>query len=759
MVTLVVVYSSALISVSVTRAQQADFVNSCPNSYPAFGGDVCYKQFPPNDLNDFVVPSCPSDHTLISDKCFPNRHENECSVGETWKPAHSENGHSVPGRCVPNPPSTKVGLTDTEYFTTGYFLIAFTSRILYLGGLMLDSSLRYFVFEMGTFVRGGVGGAIEQGWTVIRDIINLTFVFGLIYAGLMTIIKGEGQTQKMLVAIILGALMINFSMYFAKIIIDITNVATFEIYNQMTTGSNPNSLEWGISGLFMDKLGLLTLMDGSEVKFVETVKSGGITFSILVSIFFLITFLVFIAGAILVTIRFIALLILLIFAPIAFAPAFLPYVGGLSKEWWDKLIANALFAPAFMLMVWFSVNILKASTLTSAGTLASNLVNAPLSTEVSVSSTAVGATGAALINFVLAIGLMIGSLIVAKKIGALGASTAVAWGNSTRKWAVNNMVKRPAGAAARGSVGWASKGIVKQMDKAGISTQNMFSRAARSPFEAGANAKFGTQHSSVSMGKQRSEWQRTASANTRQNTLHASLADPATREQALLGATVADLEHYGIEDIMKDPEMVGQLTHSQFEGIIKNADLTDAQRDELRKTRGIQVIANVNRRAAGATGAHTGVSKASKAELEAMGIAHLNTPAVAIQLTDAQISDLKPGEKFTESQINTLKETRKNAMIAAVSDADPVIAATKAATFFAGKNVADISKLPPDVLKNENAMEYISAETLRKIQDAGTMSKTDRIAISENIKTHPLYAQREALNYLNNNNRGKDFAA
>ena len=51
-----------------------------------------------------------------------------------------------------------------------------------MGGNLLDWSIELFVIGFGdNFTDTGVGGAVENLWVIVRDLFNLTFIFGLVY--------------------------------------------------------------------------------------------------------------------------------------------------------------------------------------------------------------------------------------------------------------------------------------------------------------------------------------------------------------------------------------------------------------------------------------------------------------------------------------------------------------------------------------------------------------------------------------------------
>jgi hypothetical protein len=91
-----------------------------------------------------------------------------------------------------------LGFTSPEFWSTGYFLIYITSGIVGYAGTLLNASITHFVLNMGTYLgaKEGVGAGLNTAWKVIRDIVNLTFVFGLIYLAFMTIAQADTHKLK-----------------------------------------------------------------------------------------------------------------------------------------------------------------------------------------------------------------------------------------------------------------------------------------------------------------------------------------------------------------------------------------------------------------------------------------------------------------------------------------------------------------------------------------------------------------------------------
>lgn len=147
---------------------------------------------------------------------------------------------------------------------------------------------------------------------------------------------------------------------------------------------------------------------------------------------------VLLAVAVLLVVRYISLLFIVVLGPFAFLAMILPATEYLSKQWWEKLVKWSLFSPAFA--ICFLISIQTMNTLNDKLALTKiNGIDVPLS-------------GAAFIDYLLSIGFMLGSLLVAQELGIHGAGTAINLGKrasgAVGNWAKNRSmanVKRGAG--------------------------------------------------------------------------------------------------------------------------------------------------------------------------------------------------------------------------------------------------------------------------------------------------------------------------
>ena len=123
------------------------------------------------------------------------------------------------------------------------------------GGGVLDFGVNTFVLDFGTQFRAtGLGDMVDQ---VVRDFFNITFIFGLVYLGFTMILKNDdANTRRWLVSLIIAALLVNFSLFISKMVVDASNIIATQVINA------------GIdSGVFLPKADT----EGSQIDFAASI--------------------------------------------------------------------------------------------------------------------------------------------------------------------------------------------------------------------------------------------------------------------------------------------------------------------------------------------------------------------------------------------------------------------------------------------------------------------------------------------------------
>ncbi|MCI0619432.1 hypothetical protein L0Y40_00115 [Candidatus Wolfebacteria bacterium] len=314
-------------------------------------------------------------------------------------------------------------------------LVTFAAGLLGIAGVVLNIAINITVVHAADFIRSI--GSITIAWELIRDVMNALFIFILLFLAITIILRVERfGGKKMLASIIVAALLINFSFFFTRVIIDASNILTYEFYKpiaaaaggasaRVNTGtSTPSETEVnigninliGFSAAFMQHLRLVTLFSAEAVDFADI---SLVVRQLFVTIFLLIAAFVFLAVGILLEIRFVILVILLVTSPVMFLGLILPKGSEWSRKWWTPLWDQVIWAPVFMLLASLSYIIISNPTFVEK-------INKP-----DLGNLAEAFKGADLIviafNFIIVIGFLVAAIIIAKTMASKSAKGAVDW--------------------------------------------------------------------------------------------------------------------------------------------------------------------------------------------------------------------------------------------------------------------------------------------------------------------------------------------
>jgi len=283
-----------------------------------------------------------------------------------------------------------------------------------LSGIVLNGIIYYTVVDVSNNYTKLT--SINVAWGTIRDIANMGFIFVLLYAAIQTILGIGSDTKKLIVRIVIVAILINFSLFFTKIIIDISNVLALLFYDAIAPGAASAGFsltQTGLSNAFMQHLTLQSLYQTTAS--LNLGPTEIITIGVMGSIMLLVAAFVFFAAAIMFVIRYVILILVLILSPLAFMGWVLPGLKKYWDQWWNALSGQAFFAPIYFMLTWISLQVLKG-IMGSFGAPPSGAA-AGLS-GLAISGNQVNldpGTFAMFINFIVVIVFLITALIVAKE--------------------------------------------------------------------------------------------------------------------------------------------------------------------------------------------------------------------------------------------------------------------------------------------------------------------------------------------------------
>lgn len=348
-----------------------------------------------------------------------------------------------------------------------YWTIMFPiSWFLWLAGKILDVSM-YFTLNMSKLLDNVP--VVDIGWKIFRDLANIFFIFILLWIAIGIILGiNSGKNKEILVHLIAVALLMNFSLFITKAVIDASNIVALHFYGLILGTDDPTvwSVTHSFSGAFMDGLQIQTLYDASANPGVLQSFSNGLVgasvnfakiflVGLLGSALMLVAAYVFIVAAVLMLVRVIVLMFVMLLSPLAFLAFILPGTAHHASKWRDLLFKQSFFAPAYLALSYVVVKTIQNPAfqkgvldIPTAGQTFANITN--------------GTDGAIalVVNFLMLIGLMLGCILIAHEMGAKGLELAKATGAAAARWAARGRYITTAGGIAgygAQAAGWTAK--------------------------------------------------------------------------------------------------------------------------------------------------------------------------------------------------------------------------------------------------------------------------------------------------------------
>jgi len=232
---------------------------------------------------------------------------------------------------------------------------------------------------------------IPAAWAIMRDFCNIFFIFILLYIALKMVLDlGAHEAQRMIVKVVLVALLINFSMFATRIVIDSSNILALIFYNKIeikTTDEEGNEVpynsvrgETDAAGVLVNSFNPTKVLNeeffkkfnevqfrGKEVNEEHEDLPAGIIIGMTVvagAIALFAAYAFFVAGISFLG-RLIEFWILIIFSPVAFLSLVVPplahieYLGW--NDWKTRLVKVAFMAPIFMFLLYLIFLLVKAN--------------------------------------------------------------------------------------------------------------------------------------------------------------------------------------------------------------------------------------------------------------------------------------------------------------------------------------------------------------------------------------------------------------
>ena len=269
--------------------------------------------------------------------------------------------------CLPFNPMGCVTLLVTY---VGNTVLMLTAQFLFVMGVVLNMAM---ILTLNIKAVYEATPAIESMWVVIRNISSIFIIFGLLYTSVATILDAsKTSVKKMVGSIIMAGLLINFSLFFTKILIDTSNIVSMQFYRAIAPDFKNADLtkdgigkllssaykDGGISNIFQQSLKIPKLYtagkDGGFLKGINVL--GNIQFATYGgAILMIIAGLSFFAAALAFIVRLIMLLLAMAFSPLFFVGMIFPKIQAEAKTYVDKFIGQLTFMPIYLLLMYVAL--------------------------------------------------------------------------------------------------------------------------------------------------------------------------------------------------------------------------------------------------------------------------------------------------------------------------------------------------------------------------------------------------------------------
>lgn len=269
--------------------------------------------------------------------------------------------------------------------------------ILYAFAVWIPSTLAFAAGYFFNFaVQLGLNSAaygldfLSQGWAIVRDIANLMFIFILIYIAYTIIVQAEtAGTMRMLAGVVVMALLINFSFFITRVVIDAGNILAVQFYNAIPISATRPSLLGGSTNQPLVKDLTEGIMNAVQVQRLLSTQSFqlnyskngfldnlaiGATIYIAVGIFLTLLAFTFLMVGVRLIMRIIILWITIIASPLAFVAHAIPATNAGARlrsaynSWFTNLLESA-FYPAVFLFLFYIMSMFVDGLSSSSGGL------------------------------------------------------------------------------------------------------------------------------------------------------------------------------------------------------------------------------------------------------------------------------------------------------------------------------------------------------------------------------------------------------
>ncbi len=245
----------------------------------------------------------------------------------------------------------------------GNVVLKLSAYVLYLTGQLFDYSIEIAV-NSAQFIQSLA--VVDPTWAAIRDFFNMTFIFVLIYISWQILLGRAGYNAKNSVGrLVLVAILINFSLFAAKLMVDSSNIISLNIYEGIKArdGISIQNDRGSISARIMTTLGLSTIYNFGDAFDNRTIAGCGdvpstiLSVSVFGTILIIITAMTFLLPAILFFLRLLNIIALFVTSPAWVYGHVMPHpwFKNISDKWFSNMMQVVKFPVLYMLMLYVAL--------------------------------------------------------------------------------------------------------------------------------------------------------------------------------------------------------------------------------------------------------------------------------------------------------------------------------------------------------------------------------------------------------------------
>lgn len=225
--------------------------------------------------------------------------------------------------------------------------------VLGLGMALVDLTLSDKLYDQ-VFFAGSSVVAINTGWGLVRDFVNMFFILILIFVAIATILRvNKFSDKKFIVYVVSAALFVNFSKPITMFIIDISNLAMSFFMSNIREGN----ASYASALLNAGGMGEVFKSDTQEAN-----TMGMLVAWVVEIVFKFIMGIMLLALGLSLIVRLIALWVLIILSPMAFFAIALPgtAISKAKSTWLNKLTYWCFYGPVMLFFFWLALVLVSA---------------------------------------------------------------------------------------------------------------------------------------------------------------------------------------------------------------------------------------------------------------------------------------------------------------------------------------------------------------------------------------------------------------